>query len=296
MQIDRMDLDECRTPEAIVTEIVRQIPNMPVPVPIEDLARAVDIVDIRRMDTPNFEGGLITQPERRDGMILVNSNGSQQRQRYTIGHEIGHFLMVSHQPATPGGAFMCSQADMAVRRADRDDRAARMEMEANRFSAGILMPLNRFRPDMEALGDPDLQHIFALAKRYDTSREATAIRYTGYHDRHCAVIIAKDNVVRRIVRPSRFPFIDVSLSRPLPTNSFTMRSRVTAPGWGEVDGGVWLGYGPAARGVIREQAYRGNSGWTYTLLVLEPGAAPDPDDEEDVPDVYDRFQASFDRR
>lgn len=297
MQIDRMDLDSCRTPEAIITEILRQVPNISIPVPIEELAQAVDITDIQRLETTNFEGGLITQPERRDGMILVNSSGSIQRQRYTIGHELGHYLMVSHQPATPGGAFMCSNADMTIRKADRDNRAAKMELEANRFSAGMLMPLSHFRPDMLAQGAPDLGHIFELADRYNTSREATGIHYTSYHEEPCALVLSKDGVLRRIYRPSRFPFIDAAIGRQLPVTSYTSRLGRQATGWGEVDGGTWLAGGGASRTQLKEQAHRGSGGWVYTLLVLEQGFDIEFDDEEPVMDVLDRFnQPTFRRR
>ncbi|MBZ9650346.1 ImmA/IrrE family metallo-endopeptidase [Sphingobium sp. 3R8] len=291
MHIDRMDLDACRTPATIVAEILRQVPDMPVPVPIEELATAVDITDIRRLETPNFEGGLITQPERRDGMILVNSTGSAQRQRYTIGHELGHYLMVSHQPATAGGAFMCSSSDMTVRKADRDNRAARMEAEANRFSANMLMPLTRFRPDMEALGSPDLDSIFALAIRYDMSREATSIHYTSHHDEMCAIVLSKDGVVRRIYRPSRFPFIDAPINKPLPTPSCAARFNPSKSGWGEVDGGVWLGGRHGAGRTLREQVHRASGGWTYSLLVLEDVGRDSSEDSEEseLEDVFDRF-------
>jgi Zn-dependent peptidase ImmA (M78 family) len=289
MQIDRMDLDECRTPEKLISEIMRQVPDMPIPVPIEEVARAVDITEIHRMETPDFEGGLITQPERRDGMILVNAGGTLQRQRYTIGHEIGHYLMVSHQPPSAGGPFICQASDMTIRKADRDDRAARMEMEANRFSAGMLMPLAHFRPDMQASGPPDLAHVFDLATRYDTSFEATAIHYTGYHEEPCAVVVSKDGVVQRIFRPSRFPFIDIVRGRPFPSTSYTARMGNRTSGWGEVDGGTWLADSPHARGTIREQGYRAAQGRIYTLLVAGSRDNAEIDDEEAPEDVFDRF-------
>ena len=61
MQIDRVELADCTSPERIIAEILRQVPDLPTPVPIEELATAVGITAIHRMTTDNFEGGLITQ-------------------------------------------------------------------------------------------------------------------------------------------------------------------------------------------------------------------------------------------
>ena len=290
MEIDRIELADCGSPEKIIAEIMRQVPDMPIPVPIEELAEAVGITDIHRLETASFEGGLVTQPERASGVILVNSKGSVQRQRFTIGHELGHYLIIAHQPAR-AGQFTCSKADMAIREADRDNRARRMELEANRFSAGMLMPLAHFKPDMRNLGTPALEHVFTLATRYNMSKEATALQYVQYNDAVCAVIISKDDVVRRIYKPSRFPFIDVRIGTRLPTPSLTARlSNGQQSDWDDVSAGVWLALstkGPHPS--LQEQAYRLHNGWMMTLLIHT-----DQDEEEDgeggIPDAFDVWE------
>ncbi len=95
MTLSRMELQErgAGSPDGLVTRILKLESNLPVPVPVEDLCRQLDIADIRPMDTEGFEGGLITDPERSEGMILVNSASHYFRRRFTIGHELGHFLI-----------------------------------------------------------------------------------------------------------------------------------------------------------------------------------------------------------
>lgn len=289
MRIDRIELADCGSPEKIIGEILRQIPDMPIPVPIEQLAAAVDITAIHRLTTAGFEGGLVTQPERVDGVILVNSSGSAQRQRFTIGHELGHYLIISHQPSM-AGQFTCSKADMAVRKADRDDCAKRMEMEANRFSAGILMPLVRFKPDMRNLGSPDLKHILALAEQYDMSREATALQYVLHHDTACAVVLSKDGIVRRTYKPARFPFIEIGTGSPLPTPSLTARMNNRAgSAWDELSSGVWLSARDGKQSVLQEQAMPLSGGWMMTLLIHEQTDDED-DDEGSIPDAFDVWE------
>lgn len=289
MKIDRIELADCGSPETIISEILRQIPDMPIPVPIEELAAAVDITAIHRMTSAGFEGGLVTQPERRDGVILVNSNGSAQRQRFTIGHELGHYLIMAHKPPM-AGQFTCSKADMAVRKADRDDRAKRMEMEANRFSAGILMPLVRFKPDMRSLGSPDLKHILTLAERYDISKEATALQYVLQSDAACAVVLSKDGMVKRTYKPGRFPFIEAGTGSPLPMPSLSARMKDRAgSAWDELSSGVWLSARDGKQSVLLEQALPLSGGWMMTLLVHEE--ADDEDDTEgNIPDAFDVWE------
>lgn len=290
MEIDRVELADCGSPEKIIAEIMRQVPEMQIPVPIEELAVAVGITDIHRLQTASFEGGLVTQPERASGVILVNSRATAQRQRFTIGHELGHYLIIAHQPAATG-QFTCSKADMAIREADRDNRARRMEMEANRFSAGILMPLARFKPDMRNLGTPALEHVFTLALRYDMSKEATALQYVLHQDAVCAVIISKGGVIRRIYKPNRFPFIDVRVGTRLPTPSLSARlAGGQQSDWEEVHAGVWLAIAREVRRPnLQEQAYRLHDGWIMTLLIHA-----DQDEEEDsdgqISDAYDVWE------
>ena len=71
MQISRMDLADKGSPEGIVMAILKAEPNLPIPVPIEELCRRLDIVEIQALTTEGFEGGLLTDRERSSGIILV---------------------------------------------------------------------------------------------------------------------------------------------------------------------------------------------------------------------------------
>ena len=285
MQIDLIELADCTSPERIIGEILRQLPDLLIPVPIEDLARAVGISEIHRMTTQNFEGGLITQPERRDGVILINGAANRLRQKYTIGHELGHFLIAAHEPGATG-QFTCSKADMSIRKADRDDRYKRMESEANRFSAGMLMPLPQFKADMRSQGAPDLQHVVALAARYDVSKEAAAIHYSTYHHDMCAIILSQNGIVSRVYKPTRFPFVEAAIGKPLPHNSLSSQNRGVE--WDEVDRGVWLASleRPSS---INEQAVSLANGWKMTMLVVEESEY-ESEGEEEFRDTFDVWE------
>ncbi|MFQ6043491.1 MAG: ImmA/IrrE family metallo-endopeptidase [Candidatus Poribacteria bacterium] len=73
---------------------------------------------------------------------------SQGRERFTIAHELGHFLMhtdestspsmISHFPKGKGGFFACQEED--IHSATSRQKKWGKEAEANRFAAELLMP------------------------------------------------------------------------------------------------------------------------------------------------------------
>jgi IrrE N-terminal-like domain len=72
--------------------------------PIHQIAEALDIVEIQQARLKGLEGALVSAPERDIGLIVVNSASSVQRQRFTVAHELGHFLNPWHRPIEPSKA------------------------------------------------------------------------------------------------------------------------------------------------------------------------------------------------
>jgi len=109
MPVSRMDLDGsgAGSPLGLVTLILKAEPQLAPPIPIETLCKQLDIIEIREHETDSFEGALITDPDKHSGIILVNSSSHKFRQRFTIGHELGHFLIPAHKPQSDKG-FQCT--------------------------------------------------------------------------------------------------------------------------------------------------------------------------------------------
>src|SRR5262245_61704543 len=122
LKLDRMALDDVgANPRRLAQAIHEQLGKGKGPVPIREIAMALDIDEIREGSLTNIEAALITTPERGSGSILVNLNSSRQRRRFSIGHELGHFLNPFHQPTSPEG-FHCSRSDMTVITPENPDR------------------------------------------------------------------------------------------------------------------------------------------------------------------------------
>ncbi len=286
MDLDRMELADCATPEALAAGILKQVPVMPIPVPISEIALALGIVEIKEEALEGFEGGLIAFADKSEGSILVNRASNPQRRRFTIGHELAHFLLPWHQPKTPEG-FLCTTKDLRMSGAKAGDRAAEMEVQANRFAAEMLFPRPYFGKDMAAFRVVDVEHILALSRRYDMSKEATARRYVEFHREPAAAVVSKGGKVLRVYRHKSFPFVEATIGASVPSGSATSRVTVEegkATGWHEVDGGVWLSsrFGRRSPKVF-EQILGQQSGFRLTLLTIESDDTDD--DDEDADDV-----------
>lgn len=221
MRISRLDLDGkgMGSPEGLVTAILKIETDLPIPVPIEDLCHQLDITDIVELTTEGFEGGLITDTERSSGIVMINRQRPRQRQRFSIGHELGHFLIPTHMPDADG-RFLCSRDDMVRLTAKEGEKRVRMEVEANRFASLILIPPPQLRKDLAKLGDAELAHISQLARRYDVSKDAMARSYARYHPDLIAILVCKDGrILRHYDDGVRFPYIVPSYGQPVPAGS-----------------------------------------------------------------------------
>jgi Zn-dependent peptidase ImmA (M78 family) len=277
----RMELSDCGSPEKLISVILKHNAHWSPPVPIEDFARTVVIEGFQDLEVETFEGALMTDPEKTRGIILIKTGTAPKRRRFTIGHELGHFLIPSHK-----GNRNCTLGDLRETR--RDTAHRRQEAEANRFSAGLLMPRPWFVRDMRAMGDADVTHIQRLADTYDVSLEACANRYVELTDDTCAVVFSKDGIIRYTRRSTTFPFLSVKKGDRVPKDSASLNAppaplRVPTP-WADLDSGVWLEtkWGKAPPRVL-EQSVRQANRVEMTLLFLESREADDDeDDDEDV--------------
>jgi IrrE N-terminal-like domain len=286
LSVTRMDLDGPTSPSALVAKILNAEPELTAPIPIEDLALQLDIVEIRDLTTDGFVGGLITDVSRSDGFILVRRDMMDGRRRFTIGHELGHFLMVHHKPND--SRFLCTAEDMA-RQASRQEKltpAQRWEVEANEFASLILMPPPLWRKATATYRHPDLSHIAALRRAFKVSNDAAARTYASYHEEAVGVAVVKDGVLLRVYRnPTRFPFLAVSKGEPIPLTSIYHRAQkiLEQPSdMVEAKAEFWLrsDWGKRLPELYEQVLFRQN-GYAFILLWVEKAETPDDHDPEE---------------
>jgi Zn-dependent peptidase ImmA (M78 family) len=137
-----------------------------VPVKVGEIARALGIEVVLATLPLNISG--LIQPHG-DGqyVIKVNRFESKERQRFTIAHEIAHFLI--HKDQIKSGVV-----DSVLY---RSKLSSRTEAEANRLAADIIMPNDVVYREIIKIGknleDVDVAD---LATKFGVSRQAMAIR------------------------------------------------------------------------------------------------------------------------
>jgi Zn-dependent peptidase ImmA (M78 family) len=262
-----MELADGRSPDALVATVLKHHPHWSGFVPVEELCQAVNITDIQPLEADAFEGALVTDEDKQRGVIFYKKGRPEKRRRFTIGHELGHFLIPSHD-----GQHRCTLSDMSETRRDTDHR--RREVEANRFAAGLLMPKPWFIRDIRSLGAADVSHVQTLSDHYKTSLEATINRYAELTDDTCAFVFAQHGVVRYVRPTKEFPRLAVARGDRLPTGCVSARPYSgplrTPSSWSEIDGGVWLETERGTRSAqLQEQTMHQQDGFQVTLLFLD---------------------------
>jgi len=114
---------------------------------------------------------------REKAFITVNSRSLRSRQRFSIGHELGHWMW--HRGRM---ALACSSEVQ-----DRKWSGADKEVMANKFAADLLMPKQMFRAQAQHKA-ATLQTVSELADQFQTSLTATAIRLVEFGSFPCMVV------------------------------------------------------------------------------------------------------------
>ena len=64
--------------------------------------------------------------------------------------------------------------------------------------------------------DPTLAHAPLIAKHFDVSKEAVARAYARYHPEQLAIVVIKDDKVRRAHKGPTSPWISAPYGEPMP--------------------------------------------------------------------------------
>lgn len=142
------------------------------PVKLGELAHELG-VSIKIASMPTGVSGQIRQE---DGhyVIRVNRHEARERQRFTIAHELSHFLLHrSVIDSSPDGI-----TDNVLYRSGAPER---IEFEANRLAADIVMPLPLVESKMKELGGIITDSaIESLAASFQVSKAAMEIRLSMF--------------------------------------------------------------------------------------------------------------------
>jgi Zn-dependent peptidase ImmA (M78 family) len=146
-------------------------------VPVDKIVKSYGIsLKLDEVDD-DLSGFLYRDHKAKNVIIGANKSHHPNRQRFTIAHELGHYLL--HQGElvhldSDRGAFMLNLRDSVSSKGEDND-----EREANLFAAELLMPAKFLKQDL-AGKDLDLlgggEVLQKLARKYKVSTEALTFR------------------------------------------------------------------------------------------------------------------------
>lgn len=183
-----------------------------------EIAQALDIAEVRAQPFDGFEGMLLTDRVRSYGAILANTRRGSRRARFTIGHELGHFLL-EHHVLTDGDGFRCRTSDMRETRETR--RELRQEVQANQFAIELLAPAYAVTGALSE--EPDLRDANYLREQLDLSLEAVVRRMIELREEPSAAVWSKSGRVRYTTRSDDFPFVTLKRGSALAQTTAAFR-------------------------------------------------------------------------
>lgn len=152
----------------IVECLLREHGITQLPVDVEMIALALGITVAYTKMADSISGFLSTKGDER--IVGINGSHHPNRQRFTLGHELAHVLL-QHDT----GDVHVDKGIVLYRNTDSSVASARIEVDANRLAAELLVPKQMLRADLSELDAFDAitdDEVESLANRYAISVSA----------------------------------------------------------------------------------------------------------------------------
>ena len=236
-----------------------------------------------------FEGMLKANKSKTKWLIVYNDgNGSEGRQRFTVAHEFGHYMV--HRELQD--EFACHDDEISTGERSKRD----IEAEADQFASTLLMPYDDFRRQVN--GQPiSFDLIGHCADRYGVSLTAAALRWIDIAPERAILIASRDDHMlwaksNEEAFKSRAYFATRKNVIELPRTALAHSANAgTTVSQQDVRANTWLANEPP---YVHAQELVKNAGqydYKLTLLLLPKSEWRRPTHEDEKPDedTFDRF-------
>lgn len=272
------------------------------PIRVADIAREyslnvfpeapISLVEGRPLGS-KFEGALIPRPNGSGewGVFYNSDIRSPGRINFTLGHELGHYLL--HRQLS-GDPIYCSKSDMWL----WDSAYGKMEAEANQFASYLLMPLDDFRQQVRGLTRPCVEHFDDIKRRYDVSLTAAILKWLSITDQRAMIVKSRDGFIdwswssTPLLKSGVF-FRAKQQTIPVPDGALVSRKAdplVSTKGE-MLRAGIWA----ESEDVFESVVHSDYHDMAISLLIYPkspPHSWRDALDDEMVEDTFDRFTRS----
>ncbi|AND41440.1 ImmA/IrrE family metallo-endopeptidase [Cytobacillus oceanisediminis] len=160
--------------EQKANELLKMFNIDEVPIPLDKIAEGLKISIQEEKLEGDLSGVLIRDSDKT--VIGVNSKHLPNRQRFTIAHEIGHFILHEGNPIHIDRTFRVNFRDKNSSLANSIE-----EIEANAFAAALLMPEKKLKQfyNKKLKEGIDFEHsdeLDSIAETFQVSKQALMIR------------------------------------------------------------------------------------------------------------------------
>jgi hypothetical protein len=148
------------------------------------------VVRVLGDDLPGFDGALFKAPAGKKGWGIIYNNRMRSKGRinFTLGHELGHYLL--HRLLYPDG-IRCGEQDVV----QWDSEFGQIEQQANVFAANLLMPLDDYRRQIAPTKRVSLDLIAHCADPYRVSLIAATLRWLSFTQKRAVLVVSRDGFI-----------------------------------------------------------------------------------------------------
>ncbi len=161
--------------EAQASQILHRTKCLCFPVPVDLVAQRIGLQVEEATLGEDVSGVLVI--ENGKGTIGYNNSHPLVRQRFSIAHEIGHFILHQKQ----GQLFIDKTYKIFLRDQRSSSGENLQEIQANQFAAALLMPEELLRQEVIDIGFDlgDEAALDALADKFQVSNQAMSFRLSN---------------------------------------------------------------------------------------------------------------------
>ena len=256
-----MSLSEFSTVQR-ARRFVSKVKLMSIPVPMQPYMDAAGAILRRETDLGPDEPGWSFPAPNGKRYICVNAADREERQRFTICHEIAHIVLglPSDHEAKP---WWSAKRPLGERLCDI-------------FAAELLLPEQLF-PALAEDSSVSLASVEALANRFSASTAATGSRFAAAITTPCAFVLSENGKVRYASRSKAL--IDanawIAPRMAIPPGSVSQRTRAgEMAGRGQIDADIWFSNWERGGTLVEEVRHLPKWDQTLSLLRFESGEVP----------------------
>lgn len=255
-------------PEQYAQDIVSSF-NLTPPIDLNKICEKLDI-KVNYEPLGSVEALLMVSSGKRNIIIDNCRNIYRPRERFTIAHEIGHYIIPWHENL--------QQCDEIVDFKSEDT----IECEANDFASELLVPKSNLLEDIKRK-KVTLSLIKSLAEKYDVSLVVMARRILEYTDNEAVVLIYYANGNKYIQMKSK------TFNKKIKDGCITKSSahklltsyNTSAEIKDVIDSSIWFQNDNICCKIVEESMFQNNLNRVFTLLRVA--------DDDDILDLEWEF-------